>query len=485
MKRLLALLVLLVLGGGLAFAYVLFDPPSKWLASDLPRDIQINQGGHASVADGDGGVSEIVDAIAQSWNAAVPDPIPGPSSGVISTTVVASPPVSIGDGISTMHFNVVGTGCSGTCLAVTFTPLARSGSEIVNGTTFDGLTDSDIFFNTSAKFYSSSEPDGCDRESHIESVAVHEVGHLLGLGHTPVSSATMFAFINPCDNGSESLAQDDIDGVRCIYLDGAGCSGCVAGTLVVSQTLCSQPSSGPNAGDFLVETFITDNCGTAVADADVTIGIPVSPLGSLSCSGQTSSTGRLGCALGNPPDGVYESLVGAVSKAGFPTWSAAECGGVGEPPCGCSIQIGDAVCGDGVCGGGEDTSCPDDCTDTDQDGVANSVDNCPLTSNPDQGVPILFDQTIVAADVSSVSWPAPADIVWARGDLTGVGSYSIVDHASASAVSSIGSGPLPAVGAGWYVLLRPDCPLGSWSSGGAGECATPGSCPLSRDDVLP
>jgi hypothetical protein len=206
-------------------------------------------------------------------------------------------------------------------LAVTFTPIATVDSEVVNGTTFGGLTDSDIFFNPTTKFYSDSEADGCRREYHIESVAVHEVGHLLGLGHTPVGTATMFASTGQCSPGGEMLAQDDVDGINCIYNNGYGCGGCVPDTLVVDQTNCDQPSSGPNAGDFVVETFIVDNCG-----------------------GPTSSAGRLGCALNNPPDGLYESLVGDVSKAGFNNWTGSECGGAGQPPCGCSIEIGGGGC---------------------------------------------------------------------------------------------------------------------------------------------
>ncbi len=331
-----ALLATLALSAGFLSAFELFDPPGKWLSGDLPRDIQVADNGHNNVADADGGVTEIVDAIANSWNAAVP-------GSVTSTTVTSGPPASIGDGISTMHFTVAGTGCSGTCLGVTFTPTAYVGSETVNGISFGGFTDSDIFFNTSGKFYSSSEPDGCRREYHIESVAVHEVGHLLGLGHTPVAGATMFATTGQCDSGGETLAQDDIDGINCIYNNGYGCNECVGDTLVVDRTNCDQPSSGPNAGDFVVETFIVDNCGAAVAGADVTIDIPTSPIGFLSCSGTTSSTGRLGCALDNPDDGLYESLVSAVSHTSFPAWSGNECGGVGQPPCGCSIEIGGCV----------------------------------------------------------------------------------------------------------------------------------------------
>jgi len=335
LRILIALLSTLILAGGFVYAFVLYNPPIKWLS--VPRNIEINENGHSSVNStfNDGGVTDIEAAVGASWNNA--------GAGNLTTTeAVPSPPASIGDGISTMHFNVVGTGCSGGCLAVTITPLATSGTDDQNGITFGGMIDSDIFFNTSGKFYSDSETDGCNREAHIESVAVHEVGHLLGLAHTPVSNATMFASTTLCSNNGESLAQDDIDGINCIY--GNSCGGCVPDTLVVDQTNCDQPTSGPNAGDFVVETFIVDNCGGAVASADVTIDIPNSPLGPLSCSGTTSSTGRLGCALDNPPEGLYESLVGAVSKAGFDPWTGAECGGAGQLPCGCSIEIGGGGC---------------------------------------------------------------------------------------------------------------------------------------------
>ena len=336
-KKFLVLVVSLTLAAGAVSAFVLFDPPGKWLSVHLPRNIDINQNGHGNVSDPDGGVTDIRNAIDAAWNAVVPS-TSNETSSVTTTAAVSSPPFVIGDGISTMHFNVVGTGCTGSCLAVTFTPIAQVGNDFVNGTTFGGFTDSDIFFNTSAKFYSDTEQQ-CRREFHIETVAVHEVGHLLGLGHPPVNAAVMYAFSSFCN--PLTLHQDDIDGINCIYNNGYGCGGCVPdGTLVVDQTNCEQPSNGPNGGDFLVETFIVDNCGNPVAEANVVIDIPISPLGALSCSGTTSSSGRLGCALDNPPDGLYKSLVGDVSKAGFNTWTRSECGDVGLPPCGCSLEIG-------------------------------------------------------------------------------------------------------------------------------------------------
>ncbi len=324
------LATLFILAGSASMGYVLFNPPMKWHSGDLARNISIRAGGHGSVNDGSGGVSAIEAAIASSWNGAVPGTL-------TSTTVEASPPASIGDGISTMHFNVAGTGCSGSCLAVTITPYpSTSAIETVNGVDFQKLDDADIFFNPSSKFYSSNEADGCKREYHIESVAVHEVGHLLALDHTPNTSATMYAYTDKCNETGVSLAADDIDGINCIYTNGAGCgSGCVANTLIVDRTECSSPPKGKNRGDFVVETWIVDNCGGPAAGATVTIDV-TDPSGTpLTCSGDTSSSGRLACSLDNPPSGLYQSTVSNVSKAGH-SWSGGECG---SGACDCSITI--------------------------------------------------------------------------------------------------------------------------------------------------
>jgi hypothetical protein len=49
----------------------------------------------------------------------------------------------------------------------------------------------------------------------LSTVMLHELGHRLGLGHTPVESATMFRVIYTYKG--PVLTQDDIDGVRSIY----------------------------------------------------------------------------------------------------------------------------------------------------------------------------------------------------------------------------------------------------------------------------
>lgn len=50
----------------------------------------------------------------------------------------------------------------------------------------------------------------------LESVAVHEIGHLLGLTHSPVKEAVMYPTLKPRDKKVD-LALDDIQGVQALY----------------------------------------------------------------------------------------------------------------------------------------------------------------------------------------------------------------------------------------------------------------------------
>ncbi|KAK8510908.1 hypothetical protein V6N13_091284 [Hibiscus sabdariffa] len=51
---------------------------------------------------------------------------------------------------------------------------------------------------------------------HVQSVAVHEFGHTIGLGHSNISKAIMFPSYNPGTIKTD-LDQDDIDGLKDLY----------------------------------------------------------------------------------------------------------------------------------------------------------------------------------------------------------------------------------------------------------------------------
>jgi hypothetical protein len=74
-----------------------------------------------------------------------------------------------------------------------------------NGGTLAG----DMFFNTDTSW----QVNGTNYD--LETVALHEFGHALGLAHSPLmTSAVMYAFYN---NSKQSLTADDISGIQSIY----------------------------------------------------------------------------------------------------------------------------------------------------------------------------------------------------------------------------------------------------------------------------
>ena len=60
----------------------------------------------------------------------------------------------------------------------------------------------------------------CSSLFDIQAVAAHELGHTLGLGHSPVNGATMFASVGACNLAPRTLHSDDIAGIEFIYGSG-------------------------------------------------------------------------------------------------------------------------------------------------------------------------------------------------------------------------------------------------------------------------
>jgi uncharacterized protein (TIGR03437 family) len=112
----------------------------------------------------------------------VVSPTGGPGRDFVNT-------FSFGDSAATR--SVVGS-----AIAVTVT------THTIEGT----IVDSDIVFNPEFQF-STSPTLGC---FDIESVATHELGHALGAGHSPLTSATMFPYIAREQTWTRHLSSDDI-----------------------------------------------------------------------------------------------------------------------------------------------------------------------------------------------------------------------------------------------------------------------------------
>lgn len=169
-----------------AMAYVLLSPRRRWATT--PVTVRVYTVGNSTISDGDGGVTATVNAV-RAW-------------GIISSSTTSSAAVR-GSAPATIMLNTNGGVCTGTCLAATLT------GYYVSQTGDDRIYDADIYTNTSQPLYSSRES-GCSGEYDIDSIMTHEAGHVIGIGHSNVSGATMYPSISACNTAPRSLASDDI-----------------------------------------------------------------------------------------------------------------------------------------------------------------------------------------------------------------------------------------------------------------------------------
>jgi hypothetical protein len=199
-------LVVALLAVGSASAFVLLSPPRTW---DSPPTVIVDNRGQSSITDGDGGATATRNAVTSNaaWN--------GAGSGTVVNAAIGSVAGwQLGDGVPMLNFRDPEHVCNGNCLAATFTGFF---SDRGDGTF--RIDDADIVTNPSKKlkWTSAGEPDGCASEFFIEGVMVHEVGHLLGLGHTNVGGATMFPSVSACNNGPATTEADDEAGLNALY----------------------------------------------------------------------------------------------------------------------------------------------------------------------------------------------------------------------------------------------------------------------------
>ena len=197
-----SLTVLSLLMASSLCAYVLLSPRRTW---DSDPNVRVDSRGESTVGDGDLGRTRTRNAIVSSaaWNGAG-------AGNVVNATVASVSGFRLGDGIPMLNFGDPVGACGGNCLAATFTGYYTQRS---NGTW--RIYDADIV--TSDRNWATLGETCSGTEFYLEGVMVHEVGHVLGIGHTSVSGATMFPSVSTCNNGPASTEADDEAAVRDLY----------------------------------------------------------------------------------------------------------------------------------------------------------------------------------------------------------------------------------------------------------------------------
>ena len=173
-----------------AMAYVLLSPRRAWAST--PVNVPVYSTGNNTINDGSGGVVAVVGAV-KAW-------------GMVSSNSTNQQAVR-GQAPATIMLNNNGRICNGSCLAATLTGY-YSGSTI---------NDADVYTNTKYKFTSSNETDGCSSEFDIDGIMVHEVGHVIGIGHSNVAGATMYPTVSSCNFNNRTLEADDIAAKNDLY----------------------------------------------------------------------------------------------------------------------------------------------------------------------------------------------------------------------------------------------------------------------------
>ena len=173
---------------------------------------------------------------------------------------------------------------------------------------FNGGTDAgDIFLNSNsvANWHINSAYD-------LETVAIHEFGHALGLGESQITTACMYAYYNGM---KQSLTSDDIAGIQSVW-----------GAPQYDQFNSKGQSNGTYTKATNINSYIDSNGQVAIPSLDITSGsqsewfsvtVPASTSGTFVATVQSSNLSSL-----SPKVYVYTTSLGMIGSASSSSFGA-------------------------------------------------------------------------------------------------------------------------------------------------------------------
>ncbi|MEW6321675.1 MAG: matrixin family metalloprotease [Acidobacteriota bacterium] len=199
--------------GRISQPFVLIDPdtPPRWFSSTLGVDYET--GGQPGLPGG--GITELGATLAR-WNAV------GSGITLVSGTARSAKCTSSNENsgrtvISFMDDCAEISNAGGT-LAVGGTYFTAAPAGTINGVSFHRALDGFVMNNDSSTALTFLQNPGC-----FADIQLHELGHVLGLGHTTVSGSIMEATINnACFSAANALSSDDRAGLIFIYPGSSG-----------------------------------------------------------------------------------------------------------------------------------------------------------------------------------------------------------------------------------------------------------------------